>query len=146
MKKNSKLINLLELGGSYFKNSEESILTEKVSEDKWSKKEILGHLIDSAINNLQRFTEVQFKEKPYRIRKYSQNELVRVNLYQESNSSDLIDLWYSLNMRIEFIVNQFSKEELDYEVIVNERRIVTLEYLIEDYINHLEHHLHQILE
>src|SRR6188768_1100121 len=49
---------------------------------KWSKQEILGHLIDSAINNLKRFTEIQFLPQAYTVISYQQNELVAINDYQ----------------------------------------------------------------
>ncbi len=64
----------------------------KIADMKWSKKEILGHLIDSGINNLQRFTEIQFLEKPYKIRPYNQDELVKANNYQNKNSQELFEL------------------------------------------------------
>ena len=72
----------------------------KISNDKWSKKEILGHLIDSGINNLQRFTEIQFENKPYKIRKYNQDELVKANEYQNSETEEIADFWLSINNRI----------------------------------------------
>jgi len=48
---------------------------------KWSKQQILGHLIDSAINNLKRFTEIQILPQPFKIISYQQDELVIVNNY-----------------------------------------------------------------
>ena len=38
----------------------EAAATYKPDPDRWSKKEILGHLIDSASNNHQRFVRAQF--------------------------------------------------------------------------------------
>src|SRR5215510_4964344 len=66
-----------------FKGFSDQQLLQKPAPGKWSKKEILGHLIDSAINNLQRFIEVQFLPQPYHIVSYKQNELVAVNHYQD---------------------------------------------------------------
>ena len=57
------------------------VVLHKRASEKWSQKEMLGHLIDSGINNLQRFTEVQFETKSYRIRDYNQNELPKANNY-----------------------------------------------------------------
>ncbi len=68
---------LLKNGLEYLSKSSEQEMSGKLSSEKWSKKEFLGHLIDSGINNLQRFTEVQFENKPYKIIKYKQNELVK---------------------------------------------------------------------
>ncbi|MDF9795710.1 hypothetical protein OKW21_000973 [Catalinimonas alkaloidigena] len=56
------------------------------------KKEILGHLVDSAIRNLKRFTEVQFSSQPYRIQKYQQDELLRSNHYQNQNYEEILTL------------------------------------------------------
>ena len=64
----NRLEQLLKSGLEYISKSSESELTQKPNPEKWSKKEIIGHLIDSGINNLQRFTEIQFENKPYKIR------------------------------------------------------------------------------
>ena len=116
----------------------------KSAENKWSKKEILGHLIDSAINNIQRFTEIQFAEKPYKIRPYDQNELVKFNNYQNTNDQDLYDLWLQLNTHILHIIRNQTTETLRYQIILTTGEVATLEFLIQDYFDHFYHHLHQI--
>ena len=63
-------------------------------------KEILGHLIDSGINNLQRFTKIKFEDKPYIIRKYKRNELVKANDYQNAQTNEIIKFCLSINNRI----------------------------------------------
>jgi len=70
----------------------EDVFSKKSTPNKWSKKEILGHLIDSGINNPQRFTEIQFESKPYKLRNYHQNKLVIANDYQNVNTKDLLQL------------------------------------------------------
>ncbi|MEW7290777.1 DinB family protein [Aquimarina sp. 2304DJ70-9] len=119
-------------------------LNHKISEDKWSKKEILGHLIDSAMHNLQRFTEVQFEPKPYRIRKYNQNKLVKVNCYQKSEIEVLLQLWISLNTQIIFVLKNSTLDMLSYVIELDQDNVKTLEWLIFDYIEHMQHHLKQI--
>ena len=79
-----RLANLLNDGLEYLEQASEIELSQKSAPEKWSKKEILGHLIDSGVNNLQRFTEIQFEDKPYRIKKYNQDGLVVANDYQHS--------------------------------------------------------------
>lgn len=125
------------------KLSEEEMSVKK-SPEKWSKREILGHLIDSAINNLQRFTEIQFTEKPYVIRKYNQNELVKVNDYQNSDTQELLSFWLAINKRIEKIIKKQTEETLKYKVQIDDETIVDFNFLIKDYIDHLVHHLQQI--
>jgi hypothetical protein len=116
----------------------------KPSDTTWSKKEILGHLIDSAINNLQRFTEIQFFEKPYQIRKYNPDELVKFNNYQNANPSDLIALWVQMNRQISFIMENQTNTTLDYSLILPDGQPKDLRFLMTDYVDHLEHHLNQI--
>jgi hypothetical protein len=116
----------------------------KPSETKWSKKEILGHLIDSAINNIQRFTEIQTFEKPYKIRTYNPDELVKSNDYQNKNNQELIDLWMNLNLHILHIAKNQTNETLNYKLILPNGELSDLQFLIEDYFDHLYHHLNQI--
>lgn len=97
---------------------EVSDFENKITETKWSKKEILGHLIDSGINNLQRFTEIQFLEKPYKIKPYNQDELVKANNYQNKNSHELYELWLQLNIQILHIIKSHTKETLAYQLIL----------------------------
>ncbi len=119
-------------------------LDHKISVKKWSKKEILGHLIDSALNNLQRFTEVQFEPQPYSIRKYDQNELVKVNHYQKNDIEALLRLWISLNTQIIFILKNYTSDMLNYTIELDRNNVKTLEWLIIDYVEHMQHHLGQI--
>ncbi len=135
--------SILEMEQILLKIGEEA-LAVKISEEKWSKKEILGHLIDSAIHNLQRFTEVQFKPQPYAIKSYNQDELVRVNRYQKKDIKDMIDLWVGLNKQILFIIIKLGYSLHEYLFLLDQNRIETLEWLFIDYVEHLEHHLEQI--
>ena len=118
----------------------------KSSTNKWSKNEILGHLIDSAINNLKRFTECQFSNEPYLVTAYNQDELVKLNKYQERKFDDLLKLWCHLNKQIAFIFKDISEEQLKTKINLYDLSICDLEFLIEDYITHMKHHLNQIFE
>ena len=126
--------------------SSESEMSRKISAEKWSKKEILGHLIDSGINNLQRFTEIQFEDKPYKIRKYKQNELVIVNDYQNSKTNEMVEFWLSINNRIKNIIELQNEKTLNYQVLLDKDNVSDLRFLMKDYVDHLEHHLNQIMK
>ena len=121
-------------------------LLRKLAPGKWSKQEILGHLIDSAINNLKRFTEIQFLPHPYTIISYRQNELIPVNDYQNLPLQHLLDLWQSLNRQIVFVVRNIAEEKLDYSVDpqYENKELKTLSWVICDYVAHMEHHFRQI--
>lgn len=122
---------------------------------KWSPKEILGHLIDSASNNHQRFVRAQFTEDLV-FPGYAQDDWVRVQRYQEADWGELVGLWRAYNLHLSRIVSAIPDEVLRRQRkrhnlhqlawrTVPESEPVTLAYFIGDYVGHLEHHLGQIL-
>ena len=141
-----RLEYLVEYGQNYFKQTTDHEISNKPNPKKWSKKEILGHLIDSGINNLQRFTEIQFENKPYKIRKYKQDELVKANDYQNSEIEEILTFWVSINDRIKNVIEQQTKETLNFKIELGNGTISDLKFLIVDYVDHLEHHINQIKE
>jgi hypothetical protein len=141
-----KLEQLLKTGFNYMSQSSELELSQKISIDKWSKKEILGHLIDSGINNLQRFTEIQFDDKPFKIKTYNQNGLVKVNDYQNAETKEIVAFWLSINNRIINVINLQTENTLNFKIELEKDNISDLRFLINDYVNHTEHHLNQIIK
>ena len=139
------LHHLLITGRNYITATSEKTLAHKPTYDKWSKKEILGHLIDSAVHNLNRFTKIQFEEKPFVIHSYNQDALVKANMYQTADTKDMLELWWFLNLRILKIIDQQSERTLSYQIILPKGEARDLRFLIEDYVSHLEHHLDQML-
>lgn len=120
-------------------------LLHRRSPEKWSKKEILGHLIDSARYNLQRFNEIPLAKETYKITSYPQAELVQQNDYQGVDLQELICLLQLMNKQICHSIEQISDEQLSIEIeAYGEKR--NLEWLIDDYVIHLKHHLDQILD
>lgn len=113
------------------------------SPGKWSRKEVLGHLIDSALNNLKRFTDAQFAEGTYQFQGYNQNKLVIVNQYQTLPLAHLLTLWRSLNTQIVYVAEAIPAASLNRPVsigsVINPEQ--TLCWVIEDYVAHLEHHI-----
>ena len=142
----SKLEDLLVKGEKYINQIDDEDFSKRNSHNKWSKKEILGHLIDSGINNLQRFTEIQYQNKPYHIRKYNQDELVKANDYQNSNTKQLLDFWLALNYRLTHLIGLQTERTLAYEIRFDDGQISDLKFLIKDYLKHTEHHLNQIMD
>lgn len=116
----------------------------KITPNQWSKKEILGHLIDSAVNNIQRFTEIQTFEKPYIIRAYNPDDLVKSNDYQNKKNQELLELWIRLNHHVIHLLKNQKDETLNYQLILPNGATANLKFLIEDYFAHLYHHLNQI--
>ncbi len=141
-----RLEDLVRKGLAYVLTSAEQVLVKKPLPNKWSKKEILGHLIDSGIHNLQRFTEIHRAVKPYKIRKYEQDDLVIANHYQHADIEEISDFWVAVNKRIAYIMNQQTEETLQYTIELDHREIRDLRFLMVDYVEHLEHHLNQIVQ
>jgi hypothetical protein len=138
-----KFEQLLTENAIYFPTIDKEVLEIK-NPGKWSKKEILGHLVDSAIHNLVRFTEINYLEKPYHHRSYNQNELVSLNQYKTMDINELVQLWLSLNKQIIRIFKSVDDKALDYQIILNDQSVINLKFLMTDYIEHLEHHINQI--
>ena len=114
----------------------------KPSADKWSCKEILGHLVDSAQNNLRRFIVAQYEPAPKIT--YRQDDWVRINNYQDAKLKDLIQLWYLTNRQLITVLRNSDEKEGEKTCETDEPH--TINWLAEDYIRHLRHHLHQVLD
>jgi hypothetical protein len=110
---------------------------------KWSKKEEIGHLVDSAQNNVRRFIEAQYLSDPPTI-VYNQDEWVRLSGYADYNSTDLLRLWILLNNHILIILRKIPADK--YNNICHRREPHTIEWLGSDYNKHLLYHLHRILD
>ena len=139
-----RLKTLIEEQIVQFQTISEDTWNAKPSELSWSKKEILGHLCDSALTNIRRFIVTQYKEKENIV--YDQDFWVKAQHYQQTPISVVIDLWKSLNLQIVTIVENIPDHYLDNlcDTTKTEPQMYTLRFLIEDYINHLQHHLNAI--
>lgn len=112
--------------------------------DRWSQKEILGHLCDSATNNQHRFIKIQFESQPLVMVPYDQNNWVLIQDYQGMPLDEIIKLWTVLNRHIVRVISKIPEEKLSYVCDIGDNKFITLSELIQDYLRHLEHHLRQI--
>ncbi|RZJ26289.1 MAG: DinB family protein [Flavobacterium sp.] len=141
----AKLHQLLSQTERYFESADEIRLREATETGKWSRKQILGHLIDSAINNLTRFTEIGYQPQPYVYREYNQAELVHINNYQEMQTFELLGLWSSLNKQIARVMESATDERLKLKIVFPNGESSDLRFIMTDYPDHIEHHIKQIL-
>ncbi len=128
------------------KNIPDEKFDHKPTENKWSKKEILGHLIDSAFNNHRRFVAGQTDTIPKIY--YHQDEWVGVQHYQSIPKISLIQFWWMLNIHIAHVLEMMHEDVYFRECDSgkDDAELRTLHWLAEDYIKHMKHHLTQILE
>jgi hypothetical protein len=120
----------------------EQSAAQKPSPNKWSKKEILGHLIDSAANNHQRFVRLQLVAE-ISLPGYEQDSWVRVNRYQDTPWTELVTLWAAYNRHLANLIESLDASTLGH-IWHSPGGDVTLEFLATDYVEHLRHHLRQI--
>ena len=112
---------------------------------EWSKKEILGHLIDSAANNHQRFVRAVNRAGD-RFPTYDQNEWVRIQRYNEMSWSLLITLWSAYNSHLSHIIESIPEHAESSPCNIGKEESATLGFVVKDYLRHLRHHLKDILE
>ncbi len=123
---------------------------------KWSPKEVIGHLIDSASNNHQRFVRAQFTDDLV-CPGYEQEKWVTAQRYQDAPWPDLVELWRLFNLQLARVVEaapdsvrrlprvRHNLHEVAWRAIPQDQP-ATLEYFMRDYVEHLKHHVAQIPE
>lgn len=126
------------------------------TEESWTRKQILGHLIDSAANNHQRFVLAQFTND-LNFPGYEQERWVDAQHYNDEDWSQMVQLWKLYNQHLVHVASFISPAVLERErtehnldqlawKTVDKRTPATLEYFIRDYASHMRHHLEQIFD
>lgn len=116
--------------------------TEKKRPGKWSKKQLMGHLIDSAANNHQRFVRMQIEDKLH-LQQYRQNEWVEVQHYNQKTWTEVVELWRVYNTHLLFIMRTVKNSTLSHTAFFPDYGELSLKFLMEDYVKHMDHHLKQ---
>ncbi|HLQ38588.1 MAG TPA: DinB family protein [Planctomycetota bacterium] len=122
--------------------------------DKWSPKQVLGHLIDSAANNHQRFVRARWQDD-LMFHGYDQDDWVAAGDYAKASWTELVTLWAALNRQLARVVatlpaavrtrvhTRHNLHELAWQTVAVGAP-VTLDWFLADYVGHLRHHLRQI--
>lgn len=146
---NETVTELLSIVNEYSKRFEafsEHEFAAKPNPAKWSKKEVLGHLIDSAQNNLRRFIVGQYESTPPKIT-YDQDFWVNANGYQNLSKSEVIQLWRLTNQSIANVLKNMDSKNYSKNADTGKGapELHTLEWLAADYNKHMKHHINQII-
>jgi len=140
----SELREEIESALSRLRRLAEADVTRNRGSGKWIKKEILGHLIDSAANNHQRFVRAQATD-PFVGPGYDQNVWVAAHGYRGRPWTELLDLWAGLNRHLAHVIAAVPPERLQTRCMIGDNEPAPLEWWIRDYVRHLRHHLAQLL-
>jgi DinB superfamily len=124
--------------------NEEQASAEPSRPGAWTKKEELGHLIDSATNNHVRFVRMAL-EDDYRGPSYAQDNWVALHGYREIPWASIVNLWNQYNWLLVHLIARISEPRLQIKASIGAGTPVTLQFLIEDYVLHMQHHLDHVL-
>ena len=143
----NKIVQQVDSAVGRWRNLPEHSLTFRPSEDAWSVKEIIGHLIDSASNNHQRFVRLQLADR-LNFPDYGQDNIhwVRIQDYQHRPWAELLELWRYFNTQLAYIIRSVDPSCLNHVWELDAETRATLFDLMTDYLKHLEIHLNQITD
>lgn len=139
----TELTQLVETTAAKLVLLDEEAVRVKPRPTKWSIQEILGHLMDSAANNHQRFVRAQ-EGGVLVFPKYEQDAWVSVQRYNESSWPELVELWRLYNRHLSNVISGIAETRLSTECRIGSYEPASLHYLVEDYLVHMKHHLDQI--
>ena len=110
----------------------------------WTRKQVLGHMLDSAANNHQRFVRAAL-DGHYSGPGYQQEGWVEIHGYGELPWETLLEMWAGTSGMLQRVVARIPEERFEAMCVIGDATPVTLQFLIEDYIAHQRHHVAQIL-
>jgi hypothetical protein len=142
----SELLNVVEEFEKKMSAISDADFSAKPLVNKWSKKEVLGHLIDSAQNNLRRFIVGQYESNAPKIT-YDQDFWVNANGYQQMKKADVIASWRLINHRIAAVLENMPEANYSKTADTGKGKpeLHELEWLADDYVKHMKHHLNQVI-
>ena len=138
-----KLLSAVDIAEPKLRNIGELESTKPVLAGGWSRKQVIGHLIDSASNNHQRFVRAA-QQASLEFPGYDQAANVRVQAPQEAEWALLVSLWAAYNRYLAHIIAHLPASKLETVCRIGSGEPVTLSFIATDYLRHLVHHLRQI--
>ena len=138
-----KLLRIIAQAEPKLRQIEPGESAQPVLSGGWSRRQVLGHLIDSASNNHQRFVRAALQPS-LEFPRYDQEGCVRVQAPQEADWPLLISLWANYNRYLAHVIAHLPASKMETVCRIGDRTPVPLQFVISDYITHLVHHLGQI--
>jgi hypothetical protein len=135
-----RLGGIVERESARLRSLKEPAVSRRPAAGKWCAKEILGHLVDSAANNHQRFVRAALSGE-LSFPGYVQDGWVAAQRWAEEDWRTVVDLWIALNRHLAHVLAGLPADALSAPCRIGDRPPVTLAALAEDYLRHVEHHL-----
>ncbi|HUQ72159.1 MAG TPA: DinB family protein [Planctomycetaceae bacterium] len=139
------LLTTVQQAVAEYRTLDTELVRQRPSPDRWTIQEVVGHLIDSAANNHQRFVRAQFTTVLV-FPKYEQNEWVAGQAYNDADWLELLDLWLAYNRHLAHVLRRVPDGALGVRCTIGNYAPATLHFLMADYVVHLRHHLQKIAE
>jgi hypothetical protein len=141
----SDIENAIEVACKKLQSLTENVVHKRPTPTDWSAKEVVGHLIDSASNNHQRFVRLQITDGlAFPDYGHDNDAWVKIQRYQDVSWDDLLCLWQGLNRHLARIIRDVNDKCIDHIWVVDEDNTITLGELMNDYLRHLKIHIVQI--
>jgi DinB superfamily len=150
-----RLRRLVELNTPRLLTLADASTAERPAPGKWSPREVMGHLVDSASNNHQRFVRARFQDS-LTFAGYEQDAWVSAQEYQRAPWTEIVTLWQAFNLHLARVMegvpesirlsprHEHNLDRIAWKTVPAEQP-VTLDYFMQDYVDHLQHHLGQVL-
>ena len=138
-----KLVRTVQVAEGKLRKVSEAESSTPILKGGWSRKQVIGHLIDSASNNHQRFVRASLQGS-LEFPGYDQDGCVRVQAVQDAPWPLLVALWKNYNLYLAHVIAHLPASQLEAQCRIGEDKPVTLKFLADDYLTHLLHHLGQI--
>ena len=139
----TRLLTLIDAAAPVLAQVDEQQSIQPLLAGGWSRKQLVGHLIDSASNNHQRFVRASLQPS-LDFPAYDQDGNVRTQHFQQASWPMLVTLWRSYNQFLAHVIAHLPESKLQTQCRIGEDDPVTLEFLATDYVAHLSHHLQQM--
>lgn len=128
----------------------DNVITQRRNSQNRTIKQIVGHMIDSASNNIHRIVHMQYQESPLRFPNYASNgnndRWIAIQNYQEEDWKIMINMWKYSNLHIIHVIKNVDSSKLDNQWHYNEEMLISLKDGIIDYLRHFKLHLNEIEE
>ena len=147
---NQVLLQLVEEWAPRLMALPDDVIRRPPNEDRWSIKETIGHLVDSASNNTHRIIHLQYQPSPLIFPDYANlgnnDRWVDLQDYRTENWHDMVQLWVYSNKHIAHIISRINPDKLENEWVTALGEKVSLRVMVINYLQHVELHLSEIQE